>query len=103
MITTQSRYTSYNQATFQVPAYSKILNIFYEDDNIELHNDSIYNPIMKFYYTDKDVDEAKMDVFEKAKLKAETKVKDGTIQAKAEEEINNSALPEEAKQDILKS
>ena len=31
MITTQSRYVNYNQATFQVPAYSKILNIFYED------------------------------------------------------------------------
>lgn len=36
-----------------------------------------------------------------AGAKAETKVKDGTIQAKAEEEINNSALPEEAKQDML--
>ena len=32
MITTQSRHISYNQATFQVPSYSKILNIFYEDD-----------------------------------------------------------------------
>ena len=36
-----------------------------------------------------------------AEAKAETKVKDGTIQTKAEEEINNSALPEEAKQDML--
>ena len=41
------------------------------------------------------------DVKVTAEAKAETKVKDGTIQAKAEEEINNSALPEEAKQDML--
>ena len=33
MITTQSRYISYNQANFQVPAYSKILNIFHDNDN----------------------------------------------------------------------
>ena len=26
------------------------IKIFYEDDNIELHNDLIYNPIMNFYY-----------------------------------------------------
>ena len=29
---------------------NNITKIFYADDNIELHNDSIYNPIMKFYY-----------------------------------------------------
>lgn len=28
--------------------------LFNEDDNIEFHNDSIYNPIMKFYYGIKD-------------------------------------------------
>jgi hypothetical protein len=42
MITTQSRYVSYNQATFQVPAYSKILNIFYNDDQFTILYD--YDP-----------------------------------------------------------
>lgn len=41
MITTQSRYVSYNQATFQVPAYSKILNIFYDDQFTILYD---YDP-----------------------------------------------------------
>ena len=36
-----------------------------------------------------------------AGVKAETNVKDGTIKVIAEEEINNSALPEKAKQDML--
>ena len=31
MIRTQSQYISYNQATFQVPAYSKLLNVFYDN------------------------------------------------------------------------
>ena len=34
-------------------------------------------------------------------IEAETKVKDGTMRAKAEEEIQDSALPEKAKQDML--
>ena len=72
MITTQSRYVSYNQATFQVPAYSKILNIFYEDQftilyeydpnetqsktfviefwNEESSNSTIYEPSFGFNY-----------------------------------------------------
>jgi len=36
MITTQSKHVSYNQATFQVPAYSKILNIFYDNDQFTI-------------------------------------------------------------------
>ena len=31
MITTKTQYVSYNQASFNVPAYSKILNISYDD------------------------------------------------------------------------
>jgi hypothetical protein len=42
MITTQSRHVSYNQATFQVPAYSKILNIFYDNDQFTILYD--YDP-----------------------------------------------------------
>ncbi len=36
MITTKSTYISYNQATFEVPAYSKLLNIFYDDNQFTI-------------------------------------------------------------------
>jgi hypothetical protein len=36
MITTQSTHTSYNQASFHLPAYSKILNIFYDNDQFTI-------------------------------------------------------------------